>query len=303
MNHDSPIAAIRQAIAFLPPPPNRLSALVWNRAMMPDNVALFKRTATPLLNAPGTSGNYHYRFELVIALDQAGPIQIGETSYILRPGQAALIFPNQFHSFGDFEGSAMEWLSIAFELEESDAVKSLKDAPRILDQTELEQINRIVNEAIHPPRGHPDSLEICYHLSRLLHSMVDAPVLPDHQWNISPANDGKESLLEKVNLYVRSKLPEALTTAELAEALGFSESHLRAVFRARFGISLGRYLRESRLSHAAALIQTTEMSLSEVAQQSGFESLFVFSRAFKKAYEMAPQAYRKFIRTRGGKTE
>jgi AraC-like DNA-binding protein len=102
--------------------------------------------------------------------------------------------------------------------------------------------------------------------------------------------------LEKINRHVRSHLSAALTIAELADTLGYSVSHLRAVFRTRLGISLGRYIRESRLSEAAKLLQSSDLKISEVAEKSGFESLFAFSRAFKKAYGMPPKTYGKLVR-------
>ena len=103
-------------------------------------------------------------------------------------------------------------------------------------------------------------------------------------------------ILEKINAYVRQHLKEAATIGDLAQELGYSVSHLRAVFRNQLGVSLGKYIRESRLSEAASLLQSTSKNVSEVVEECGFKSSFAFSRAFKKAYGVAPKAYSRQVR-------
>jgi len=94
---------------------------------------------------------------------------------------------------------------------------------------------------------------------------------------------------------VRENLHRAVTIGDLAEELGYSVSHLRAVFRDRLGVSLGRYMRESRLSEAAKLLQNSEFNVGEIGERCGFESLYAFSRAFRKAYGLPPRSYRQLV--------
>lgn len=73
--------------------------------------------------------------------------------------------------------------------------------------------------------------------------------------------------------------------------LGYSTSHLRAVFNDKIGISLGRSVRETRLAQASMLLLTTKKSISTVAEETGFASLTAFSRAFSRRFGVAPKAY------------
>lgn len=264
--------------------------------MAPDNIVFFKRTDTSEFRPEGVSNNFHHRFELVVVLEKAGPVHIGEKSQLLEPYEAALIFPNQFHHFMDVEPGAMEWLFITFDLGNSDRISSLKDTPRVLGQREIELLQQIVQDYLHPLEKEPDVVKISYKLSRLLLGMVGSAVIPKNRRDIHARENARDVILEKINLYIRSHLAEAPAIGTLADALGYSVSHLRLVFRTELGVSLGKYIRESRLSHAAMLLQTTDMNISAVAEKSGFESLFAFSRAFKKAYSMAPKAYSKLVR-------
>jgi AraC family transcriptional regulator of arabinose operon len=54
-------------------------------------------------------------------------------------------------------------------------------------------------------------------------------------------------------------------------------------------------MRESRLSEAAKLLQNSELNVSEIGEKCGFESLYAFSRAFRKAYGIPPRAYRHLV--------
>lgn len=63
-----------------------------------------------------------------------------------------------------------------------------------------------------------------------------------------------------------SKKPIAI--GDLAESPGYSVSCLRAVFREWLGVSLGKYIRESRLSEAAQLLQDPSLKVTEVAERT-----------------------------------
>src|SRR4030095_9398868 len=69
----------------------------------------------------------------------------------------------------------------------------------------------------------------------------------------------------------------------------------RSLLRDLLGVSIGRYMRESRLSEAAKLLQNSEFNVSEIGEKCGFESLYAFSRAFRKAYGLPPRAYRQLV--------
>ena len=288
-------SAVHQAIRKLEPPKNLFLGLSWNSGLAPDNIVFFKRTDTAELRPKGVTNNYHHRFELVVVLRKSGPVHIGEKSYILEPCEAALIFPNQFHHFMDVEPGEMEWLFITFELNNSEKIAPLKDSPRTLGAEEMNLLKEIMQEYVGSVPESPDSIRIVFKLSQLLCSMLGNPVIPEDRRDIHASEKSRDVLLEKINQYIRSHLDAPITLGAMAETLGYSESHLRLVFRTELGMSLGKYIRESRLSYAAMLLHSTHSNVSEVAQKCGFESLFAFSRAFKRAYGMPPKPYSKLL--------
>jgi AraC-like DNA-binding protein len=82
------------------------------------------------------------------------------------------------------------------------------------------------------------------------------------------------------------------TVGELAAEVALSRSAFAARFRELVGEPPMRYLIRARLAEAARLLHTTDVSLAEVARRTGYENEFSFGRAFKRAFGVAPGAYR-----------
>ncbi len=294
------IKEVRRAIASLSAPGNLFQGVCLSGAFVPDNIILFRRTHTEALAPEGVSNNFHHRFELVVVLEKGGPIRAGNATHQLEPGEAALIFPNEFHHYMDVEKGEMDWLFITFECDEPSPIKDLRDTPRVLDEDALALLRGIAEAYFAAQRDGGGTLILSHDLGQLLVRMCSLPVIPSGRLNTHSTDDVRDVLLERINVYVRSNLHRRITLADLGSALGYSESHMRAVFRDRLGVSLGRYIRESQLSVAAELLQTTDLSVTEIASRTSFNSLFAFSRAFKGAYGLSPKAYSRMVDRKSG---
>jgi AraC family transcriptional activator of mtrCDE len=71
-----------------------------------------------------------------------------------------------------------------------------------------------------------------------------------------------------------------------------SRSAVASRFRAVTGDSPIRYVTRYRLAHAARMLRTTDRPISEIALTVGYESIFSFSRAFKRTFGVPPRSYR-----------
>jgi transcriptional regulator GlxA family with amidase domain len=85
---------------------------------------------------------------------------------------------------------------------------------------------------------------------------------------------------------------EAWPIARLAEVSGVSEAHFARSFRQAFGIPPHRYLLTRRIEQATTLLQGTELSITEIAFATGWESLGTFGRTFRDIIGQSPSAVR-----------
>jgi len=79
---------------------------------------------------------------------------------------------------------------------------------------------------------------------------------------------------------------------DLARAAGLSRAHFSREFRKAFGESPHAYLLTRRLERAAAMLRTTDRSISDVCFSVGLKSLGSFTTSFTRTYGVSPAAYR-----------
>ena len=75
---------------------------------------------------------------------------------------------------------------------------------------------------------------------------------------------------------------------EVARQCGVSGGHLSRLFHHSTGLTFREYLSQVRVEHAKSLLLGTSRNVSEIAYESGFQSLSQFHRAFAKAFGTSP---------------
>jgi len=84
---------------------------------------------------------------------------------------------------------------------------------------------------------------------------------------------------------------------ELSRECGYSSDHMRKLFRARYHLSPQDYRHRQRMARARALMVSTQLTLPEIAQATGFDHVTHFCSAFKKAFHLTPlQGLKRFRR-------
>lgn len=99
--------------------------------------------------------------------------------------------------------------------------------------------------------------------------------------------------VESAVTYLRThSRTRGLTRAQVAKAVGVSESWLAHAFCHAVGLSFTRFLTDLRLADAVDLLASGSMSVKEVAAAAGFRSTSSFIRCFSLRFGMAPGAWR-----------
>jgi transcriptional regulator GlxA family with amidase domain len=85
---------------------------------------------------------------------------------------------------------------------------------------------------------------------------------------------------------------EAWPVGRLAQVSGVSEAHFARSFKQAFGVPPHRYLLTRRIERATALLRDSALSITEIAFQTGWESLGTFGRTFRDITGASPSAVR-----------
>ena len=85
---------------------------------------------------------------------------------------------------------------------------------------------------------------------------------------------------------------EPLGVDDLARAAGLSRAHFSREFRLAFGESPHGYLLTRRLERAAALLRSTDRSVTDICLSVGLRSVGSFTTSFTRTFGVSPTAYR-----------
>ncbi len=108
--------------------------------------------------------------------------------------------------------------------------------------------------------------------------------------------NSEQSFVRHLNQNIKDNLDNTDFSVEhLAEALNISRVQLYRKVKAMLGISISDYIANYRLDMAKSMLESTNLSISEIAYGTGFSSPNYFSTAFKGKYGVTPGGYKKSL--------
>ncbi len=104
-----------------------------------------------------------------------------------------------------------------------------------------------------------------------------------------------DELIINVLRYVEENYVNGSLT-ELAESLHYEFAWLSREIKSRTGKNYTQLVQERRLAQAEFLIKNSDIKISEIARQTGYDNISYFHRLFNKTYKMTPKKYRDLTR-------
>ena len=98
---------------------------------------------------------------------------------------------------------------------------------------------------------------------------------------------------KEILLFIQEKYQDHIGLAELEEHFHLSGKYLSRFFSERFHMTLTQYLNYVRLGAARHLLESTDISVTDIAMKTGYSNVGYFIRCFKNANGVSPLRYRK----------
>lgn len=86
---------------------------------------------------------------------------------------------------------------------------------------------------------------------------------------------------------------ERIDYAKLEKEIGFSQAHIRFLFRSNTGYPLIQYVRMRKIKRSAMELINTDKTILDIAYQYGFSNPETYTRAFTQVVGMTPSMFRK----------
>ncbi|MBQ7138745.1 MAG: helix-turn-helix transcriptional regulator [Clostridia bacterium] len=154
----------------------------------------------------------------------------------------------------------------------------------------------------------PSNDKLHEHLAILLNSAMNEPHLSDVEnssliFSIlmqlvkasgsTGSNATGNDMVDRAIEFIKKHYPEKLTVEMIAASTGYSTSYFTNTFSKETGMSPYHFLTRSRINAAQQLLQITQLSIQEIAFQTGFNSAANFCYTFRKEVGVSPSDFRR----------
>jgi AraC family transcriptional activator FtrA len=156
--------------------------------------------------------------------------------------------------------------------------------------------------------GKAAGLDLCLHLVRSDHgtavanALARSLVVPPHraggqaQFIPAPVAPGPGHVLADLLHWARERIEHPLTIRDLARQAGMSSRQLGRRFNAVTGVSPLRWLTTERVRRAQELLETSDLSVEQVASRTGLGTATTLRRHFNHQLGVPPETYRRTFR-------
>ncbi|MDO5516353.1 MAG: AraC family transcriptional regulator [Clostridium sp.] len=112
------------------------------------------------------------------------------------------------------------------------------------------------------------------------------------EYNLS--NFCENAILEIIQ-YIEHNYKDDCTLSKIAYKFGYDYAYISRKFKHKMGISFKKYLNLLRINQACIYLNNTDLSVTDIALQCGFQSIRSFNRNFISTKKITPNEYRHHI--------
>jgi len=240
-------------------------------------------------------GERHDFWELLYVDKDFVRIRLGHRNYLVSQGEFALIAPNQLHSVRPSATAAPFYVTVHFQTN-LHRLGNLTDAVNPVSEEGRHLLTKLLREKASSAYG-ANVLARCY-IAEFLVNAVRATAAGQHAPKLTTSfgADAATQSVEKAIEFMGLNFSRHLALSEIAEGAGVSPSHLEHLFKKKVGCSIMTYLQDFRIQRAKKLLLESRFNISQIAEQTGYSSIYLFSRRFKEVLSVSPTCYAKMVR-------
>ena len=225
---------------------------------------------------------------VIICDDRIYTVKKGDT-FLLKEGSNQIYYSNPDNNFERI------WFNFKGELSlELMRIYGISDTV-IFEDTDS---SGILTEAVENLKLITDAREYKNECALLFHRIC--LFLNGHAHKRKKSNTGINSSeqIEKIRLYIDTRIMENISLEEISEHFSFSKEHIIRLFKKNYSITPHKYIIQSKIRIAMIMLNTNSYSIEEISEKLSFSDPHHFSYQFCKNVGCRPSVYRnKMINT------
>lgn len=232
-------------------------------------------------------GHVHNSYEFITVLEGELECTVYQDSFVLKPGKAMLVLPNHVHGYKteNYSRSFLCIFSCDYVTEFYNEIKNGSwgggnGVYALFDYTDRGEMALLNDKKT----------------NRFLLSAVLYGICGRAYENMAKHVDtGKdEELTIKLLYYIQQNYDKVINLKQISAEMGYNYTYLSNMFNRIFGCGFSKFVNSFRASNAAELLRTTSMSMVQISNACGFESIRSFNEQFKLSYGVTPSDYRAY---------
>lgn len=246
----------------------------------------------------------HDFYQLIYCKKKGGTISIGENTYQAKQDYIYFIPPGTLHSVqqnGDLTLSEFK-----FVVQDEEANKLLSNAPFEFQLSDIQFmkmiIQFIVKEGIESKIYCDETTRSALNLllAKIIHQFNENSSSQPHDYQVfyrlpEKTKNNTDVLILDLEHYMEQNAGSDITLEELAKRVNLNKNYFVKRFKILFGESPMKFMASLRIKKAKQLILDGNMSIQQIADTLGYNSIHHFSAAFKQSQGMSPREYCKYF--------
>lgn len=258
-----------------------------------------------------TNDDFHNFCELLYV--DRGEITVKAENYagVLADNQVIIHRPNEVHSLACSNGVAPNVIIIGFECD-SPELEVFSRSPVTLTSELKKMLADVMKEGMsvfYPPYDRPNTPEMkkredfpfgADEIIKLKLELFLILLIRNTLSNkISTKAQVRQQIkTEAIHQYITENYTEKILLDNICFIFGTNKTTLCRAFKNAYKTTILNYINSIRIKEAKALLRENTLTVTEISEKVGFNSIHYFSRQFKKTVGQSPMEYAKSIRSK-----
>ena len=252
--------------------------------------------------------NYNYMhshnvFEIGRVVKGNGTFLINNKIKYFSEGDISVMYPGDFHITNSIGPDSSVWDYILIDID-----TLIAENPSTFNELDIVLVPKKLCSNVFSNDRYPAILQYVHQLFTVL---TEKPILYEASARAlftlllteiyQNTSDNEDRFIDHKNIntiipaitYISKHFNEEITSEKLSEICSISQTHLRRQFKNSLGFSPFEYIYMMRITAAKSLLKSTQIPITLISQEVGYESQTSFNNHFKHFTGTTPSEYRK----------